>query len=140
MGKFDKLVEITLKKPEDFLKIKETLTRIGVPSHKQDTLYQSCHILHKQGRYAIVHFKEMFDLDGKPTDISEEDLARRNSICKLLEQWDLIVLVDPEKVKEPIAKEGSIKIIPFRDKSNWKLVSKYAIGKKVNTPQVPQKS
>lgn len=119
-------VEITLDDPEDFLKIKETLTRIGVASKKTRTLYQSCHVLHKKGRYAIVHFKELFALDGKLTDISENDVGRRNTIAKLLADWGLVTLVD--KVESPLADISTIKIISFKDKSNWILESKYTIG------------
>lgn len=120
------------KLPDDkaFLKIKETLTRIGVASKKDKILYQSCHILHKQGRYAIIHFKELFALDGKRSDFSEEDKARRNSIANLLAEWGLVILEDPEKTKEPVANMGLIKIISFTEKGDWQLVSKYNIGKK----------
>ena len=126
----NKLVEVLLSKPDDFLKVRETLTRIGVASKQDDILYQSCHILHKQGKYYIVHFKELFDLDGKPTDISENDYARRNTIANLLEEWGLIKLVNPEKSKEPIAPLSQIKIIAFKDKNNYQLVTKYNIGRK----------
>jgi hypothetical protein len=123
------MVEVTLKQPDDFLKVKETLTRIGVASKKSDTLFQSCHILHKQGKYYIVHFKELFALDGKPSDFTEEDQSRRNTITNLLEEWELLKIVNPEKV----ASSGSlstIKVIPFSQKSDWELVAKYNIGKK----------
>ena len=129
MISIDSMVEITLKQPDDFLKIKETLTRIGVASKKTDTLFQSCHILHKQGKYYIVHFKELFALDGKPSDFTEEDQSRRNTITNLLEEWELLKIVNPEKV----ASSGSlstIKVIPFSQKSEWELVAKYNIGKK----------
>lgn len=129
MISIDSMVEITLKQPDDFLKIKETLTRIGVASKKTDTLFQSCHILHKQGKYYIVHFKELFALDGKPSDFTEEDQSRRNTITNLLEEWELLNIVNPEKV----ANSGSlstIKVIPFSQKSEWELVAKYNIGKK----------
>lgn len=123
---------VWVKLPDDkaFLKIKETLTRIGVASKKDKILYQSCHILHKQGRYAIIHFKELFALDGKRSDFSEEDKARRNSIANLLAEWGLVILEDPEKTKEPVANMGLIKIISFTEKGDWQLVSKYNIGKK----------
>lgn len=124
-------VEIQLSDKDDFLKCRETLTRIGVASKTSNTLFQSVHILHKQGRYSLVHFKEMFLLDGKQTDISENDLARRNTVAKLLEEWKLVKLVDPLKTQTPApAPLNQIKIIPHRDKKNWQLVPKYTIGKK----------
>jgi len=129
MISIDSMVEVTLKQPDDFLKVKETLTRIGVASKKSDTLFQSCHILHKQGKYYIVHFKELFALDGKPSDFTEEDQSRRNTITNLLEEWELLKIVNPEKV----ASSGSlstIKVIPFSQKSEWEIVAKYNIGKK----------
>ena len=126
---FDGLgVEIELKSPEDFLKIRETLTRIGVSSRKEKKLYQSCHILHKRGKYAILHFKEFFILDGLESDISESDIARRNKICKLLEEWGLVVILDDDL--EPMVSMAQIKIIPHRDKSDWELVPKYHIGRR----------
>lgn len=124
------LVQITLKESDDFLKVKETLTRIGVASKKNNTLYQSCHILHKQGKYYIVHFKELFALDGKPSDINEDDLSRRNTIAKLLAEWGLLGIVTPSIV-EPADSMSSIKIIPFSQKKDWNLVAKYNIGKKI---------
>lgn len=127
---FDGLgVEIKLKSQEDFLKVKETLTRMGVSSKKEKKLYQSCHILHKRGRYAIMHFKEMLDLDGLETDISETDLGRRNTIVKLLIEWGLIDPVDPEEYKEPQISLAQLKIIPHKEKKEWELVPKYHIGK-----------
>ena len=125
------LVEVSLKDPDDFLKVKETLTRIGVASKKEKTLYQSCHILHKRGKYYIVHFKELFALDGKPTDISENDLARRNAIINLLEDWELINIVDSQQTEtpEPIYL-SQVKIISHKEKRDWQLVPKYNIGKK----------
>jgi len=123
------MVEVSLVKPEDFLKVRETLTRIGVASKKDSTLYQSCHILHKRGRYYIVHFKELFALDGKPTNISDEDVARRNRIATLLEEWGLLKILNPEKCSE-VAPMSMIKVIPYRDKSDWSLMPKYTIGKK----------
>ena len=124
-------VEITLTKPDDFLKVRETLQRIGVAAKNENVLYQSCHILHKRGSYAIVHFKEMFILDGKQSDLSDNDLARRNTIANLLAEWKLININDPEKTKLPApAPLSQIKIIAFKDKANWKLEAKYNIGKK----------
>jgi hypothetical protein len=123
-------VEIKLKQPDDFLKVRETLTRIGVPSKKDKVLYQSCHILHKQGRYAILHFKELFGLDGKPNNMTEEDVSRRNTIANLLWEWDLIELVDPDKTKDPVSPISQIKILPFKEKDQWKLTPKYSIGSK----------
>lgn len=133
MIRIEDMVEVTLRERDDFLKVKETLTRIGLASKKDDTLYQSCHILHKQGRYYIVHFKELFALDGKPTDITENDIARRNTIANLLEEWELIELTNPHKTVEPTVSMSQIKIIPHKDKDNWNLVTKYSIGKKLNT-------
>tara|TARA_Y100001970_G_scaffold101523_1_gene127494 strand:- start:15927 stop:16325 length:399 start_codon:yes stop_codon:yes gene_type:complete len=121
-------VEIKLRKSEDFLKIKETLTRIGIPSIKERKLYQSCHILHKRGKYYIVHFKELFKLDGKNTEIEEEDIQRRNLICSLLEEWELVELVDKNKIEDKLHIK-KIKIIPFSKKSEWELIAKYNIGK-----------
>lgn len=127
---FKEGVEVHLRDPEDFLKIKETLTRIGIASSQDNTLYQSCHILHKQGRYAIVHFKQMFLLDGKKSDFSEDDKARLNTIANLLHDWELYDLVDESKTEEPTVPIKDIKILSFKEKSNWKLVAKYQIGKK----------
>lgn len=121
-------VEIKLNKTEDFLKIKETLTRIGIPSVKERKLFQSCHILHKRGKYYIVHFKELFKLDGKESEIVEEDLQRRNLICSLLEEWGLIELVDKSKIEDKLHIK-KIKIIPFKQKDEWELITKYNIGK-----------
>tara|TARA_Y100000287_G_scaffold150363_1_gene125711 strand:- start:18 stop:416 length:399 start_codon:yes stop_codon:yes gene_type:complete len=121
-------VEIKLKKSEDFLKIKETLTRIGIPSIKDRKLYQSCHILHKRGKYYIVHFKELFKLDGKNTEIEEEDIQRRNLICSLLDEWELVELVDESKIQDKLHIK-KIKIIPFSKKEEWELIAKYNIGK-----------
>ena len=124
----ESMLEIYLNEPDDFLKVKETLTRIGVSSQKEDkTLFQSCHILHKQGRYFILHFKELFLLDGKPSNFTEEDLKRRNTIATLLSDWGLVELVDPSlAIKKTNLKQ--IKIVPFREKPNWNLNSKYNIG------------
>ena len=126
----DSLAEIELNDDEDFLKIRETLTRIGIASRKDRTLYQSCHILHKRGKYYIVHFKELFALDGKPTNFSDNDLGRRNAIVNLLAEWGLLTLVDVNKTTEPIVPLGQIKIIAHKDKSDWDLVAKYNIGNK----------
>ena len=128
------LVEITLSQEDDFLKVRETLTRIGVASKKDRTLYQSCHILHKKGQYYVVHFKELFALDGKPTDITENDLSRRNAIVKLLEDWELVKVVRKEQIETPAPIFLSqIKILTHKEKRDWQLVPKYNIGKK---PQV----
>ena len=123
-------VEIKLVEQDDFLKVKETLTRIGVSSRKEKVLYQSCHILHKQGQYYIVHFKELFMLDGKPSNISENDIQRRNAIAKLLEEWGLVTIVNPSIIGENVAPLYHIKIISFREKNDWQLTAKYNIGKK----------
>tara|TARA_Y100001938_G_scaffold151167_1_gene246776 strand:- start:1523 stop:1927 length:405 start_codon:yes stop_codon:yes gene_type:complete len=121
------MFEVTLKEPDDFLKVRETLSRIGVASRKEKKLYQSCHILHKQGRYYIVHFKELFALDGKKTNLSENDIARRNTIVNLLNDWGL---VDVNNVAEPAAPLSQIKVISFREKNDWMLETKYNIGKR----------
>lgn len=133
MIKVEDMVEVTLGEKDDFLKVRETLTRIGVPSKKEKVLYQSCHILHKQGKYYIVHFKELFSLDGKPTDITDNDIARRNTITNLLSDWDLIKIVDNEKTKDPTVSLSQIKIISHKEKGDWQLVPKYNIGKKPQT-------
>ena len=125
----DTLVEVTLKTEDDFLKVRETLTRIGVASRKTKTIYQSCHILHKQGKYYIVHFKELFALDGKPSNFGDEDKGRRNTIANLLSEWGIVTLVD-DKSKEPVAPLSQIKVLPYREKNEWNLVAKYNIGKK----------
>ena len=126
----ENLLEVTLGKEDDFLKIKETLTRIGVSSKTDNKLWQSCHILHKKGKYYIVHFKELFLLDGLSSTITENDLARRNTIAKLLEEWGLLKVVDKEKMSALLTGVNQIKIIPFKEKQNWELVPKYHIGKK----------
>lgn len=126
----ENMVEVAFKNEDDFLKIRETLTRIGVASKKNRTIYQSCHILHKQGRYYIVHFKELFALDGKPSNFAEEDIARRNTIANLLSEWGLISLIDPNKSAEPVAPLSQIKVLPYREKDEWELVAKYNLGKK----------
>ena len=130
MSIIDTMVEVALKEEEDFLKVRETLTRIGVASRKEKTLYQSCHILHKQGKYYIVHFKELFALDGKPTMFSDEDKGRRNTITNLLAEWGLITINDINTTAEPITPLSQIKIISHKEKSEWNLVAKYNIGKK----------
>ena len=122
-------VEITFKDKDDFLKIRETLTRMGVSSRKENKLFQSCHILHKRGRYAILHFKELFILDGLESDISDSDVARRNTIVNLLDEWGLLDILDIDSCQEPKASLGQIKIIPHRDKEDWELIPKYHIGK-----------
>jgi len=123
-------VEVKLPSPEHFLKIKETLTRVGIASKKDKTLYQSCHILHKQGRYAILHFKELFILDGKENNFSDEDRARRNTIVNLLEEWGLVNTLDASKAEDPIAPLSNIKILSHKEKADWQLLTKYQIGKK----------
>lgn len=130
MINLEELVEVKLTEPDDFLKIRETLSRIGVASKKDRTLYQSCHILHKQGRYYLVHFKELFLLDGKRSDFSEDDIGRRNTIANLLNEWKLLELVDTSKTKDPKAPLSQIKIISHKEKDSWNLVTKYNIGKK----------
>ena len=126
----DSLVEVSLKQDDDFLKVRETLTRIGVASRKDRKLFQSCHILHKLGKYYIVHFKELFKLDGKPSSITDEDVGRRNTITNLLAEWGLIDIRVPNSTADPIAPLSQVKIIPFKDKDQWELVAKYNIGKK----------
>ena len=123
----DLMLEVQLKEADDFLKVRETLSRIGVASRKERKLYQSCHILHKQGRYFIVHFKELFALDGKPTNISVNDLERRNTIAGLLEDWDLIEIIGNSVERAPLSQ---IKVLSFREKDEWILETKYNIGKK----------
>ena len=123
------MVEVTLGEPDDFLKVRETLTRIGVASRKEKKIYQSCHILHKQGKYYIVHFKELFALDGKNTNFSNNDLQRRNRIAQLLSDWGLIGIVDATRV-EDLAPLNQIKVLSFKDKDEWTLESKYNIGRK----------
>jgi len=126
----ESMIEVTLKQQEDFLKVRETLTRIGVASRKDKTLYQSCHILHKQGKYYIVHFKELFALDGKPTNFTEEDQCRRNTITNLLAEWGLVDIVKEGCTSEQVAPLSQIKIISHKEKDQWELVAKYNIGKK----------
>ena len=125
----DSMLEVTIKQPDDFLKIRETLTRIGVASRKDKTLYQSCHILHKQGKYYITHFKELFALDGKKSTLVENDIQRRNTIALLLQDCSLIEIVDTSKVENK-APLSQIKVLPFKEKNDWNLTAKYNIGKK----------
>ena len=128
------MVEVNLKEPDDFLKVRETLTRIGVASRKERKLYQSCHILHKKGQYYIVHFKELFALDGKKANLSENDLQRRNRIIKLLSDWGLVEIVKEDAI-EDVAPLSQIKVIAYKEKDQWILESKYNIGKKRQTPE-----
>ena len=123
------LVEVIFDEPDNFLKIKETLTRIGVSSRKSNKLYQSCHILHKRGKYYIVHFKELFALDGLSTDLSVSDIGRRNTIASLLNEWGLLEIVDPDVVVEPRVSMSQIKILSYKEKDEWELIPKYHIGK-----------
>ena len=123
----DQMLEVVLREPDDFLKVRETLSRIGVASRKERKLYQSCHILHKQGKYYIVHFKELFALDGKETNLSENDIARRNTIAKLLNDWKLVEVKGSMELSAPLSQ---IKILSFKDKDDWTLETKYNIGKK----------
>jgi len=125
-------LEVTLVKPDDFLKVRETLTRVGVASRNDRILYQSCHILHKQGRYYIVHFKELFALDGKHADLTDNDLQRRNTIAKLLVDWELVKILSPELFND-LAPLSQIKVISFKEKNNWDLQTKYNIGKRKHT-------
>jgi hypothetical protein len=130
MDIIDTLVEVRLKQPDDFLKVRETLSRIGVASQKQRILYQSCHILHKKGKFYIIHFKELFKLDGKPSNFTDDDLARRNTIANILAQWGLVDLVDPAKSASPIVPINHVKILSYKEKGDWTLEVKYNIGKK----------
>ena len=123
----ESMIECTLENPDDFLKVRETLTRIGVASRKDNTLYQSCHILHKQGKYYIVHFKELFALDGKQTNLTENDIARRNTISNLLKDWGLVSIMGDSSNVAPLSQ---IKVLSFREKDEWELCTKYNIGKK----------
>jgi len=130
MVDLSKFLEIELKEQDDFLKVRETLTRIGVSSRKEKVLYQSCHILHKQGRYYLVHFKELFLLDNKPSNLSENDIQRHNAIADLLEEWSLLKILNPDIMEDNIAPIHQIKIISFKEKDEWELITKYNIGKK----------
>ena len=124
------LIEVKIAEEEDFIKIKETLTRIGVASRKEKKLYQSCHIFHKQGKYYIVHFKEMFAIDGKPSNFSEEDKGRRNKIIELIQDWGLLKVVEADSIKDPLASMSQIKIINHKEKNEWTLEAKYNMGRK----------
>ena len=126
------LVEITFPEKDDFLKIRETLSRIGVASRKEKEIFQSCHILHKRGKYYIVHFKELFKLDGKQSNFDESDIARRNTIVDLLRQWSLVKVLDPKRIEEPRAPLSQIKVIPYKEKNQWKLTQKYSIGTNIS--------
>ena len=130
MVDLSKFIEVSLNEQDDFLKVRETLTRIGVSSRKEKVLYQSRHILHKQGQYYIVHFKELFALDGKPSNISENDIQRRNAIANLLEEWGLVKILNKKLLEDNIAPLHQIKIISFKEKDEWNLITKYNIGKK----------
>jgi hypothetical protein len=130
MVDINKFVEVQLQEQDDFLKVRETLTRIGVSSRKEKVLYQSCHILHKQGKYYIVHFKELFALDGKPSNITENDIQRRNAIANLLEEWGLVKILNRKVIEDNLAPIHQIKIISFKEKDDWELIPKYNIGKK----------
>ena len=129
----DQMIEVTLNEPDDFLKVRETLTRIGVASRKEKKIYQSCHILHKQGRYYIVHFKELFALDGKHANLTQNDVQRRNRIIQLLSDWGLIKISDADKVTD-LAPLNQIKVLAFKEKDDWTLESKYNIGRKKTDP------
>lgn len=126
------LVEITFPEKDDFLKIRETLSRIGVASRKEKELFQSCHILHKKGKYYIVHFKELFKLDGKQTNFDESDVGRRNTIIDLLRQWSLVKVLNPQQILDPRAPLSQIKVIPYKEKTEWKLTQKYSIGNTIS--------
>tara|TARA_Y100001972_G_scaffold110946_1_gene143198 strand:- start:267 stop:674 length:408 start_codon:yes stop_codon:yes gene_type:complete len=126
------LVEITFPEKDDFLKIRETLSRIGVASRKEKELFQSCHILHKKGKYYIVHFKELFKLDGKQTNFDESDMGRRNTIVDLLRQWNLVKVLNPQQILDPRAPLSQIKVIPYKEKNEWKLTQKYSIGNNIS--------
>ena len=132
------MIQVELEQPDDFLKVKETLTRIGVASRKENKLFQSCHILHKQGKYYIVHFKELFALDGKPTDFSENDVSRRNTIVNLLQEWGLVTIVSGDTLADT-APMNQVKIISFSEKEDWELIPKYNIGKKVEEKKPEEK-
>jgi hypothetical protein len=130
MSSVDTFLEVTLETPEDFLKIKETLTRIGIASKKENRLYQSCHILHKRNKYYIVHFKELFLLDGKHADFTVDDAARRNTIAHLLHEWGLLTIVSKDEFEQPTVPLSNIKILSHKEKQNWLLESKYTVGKR----------
>lgn len=126
----ENMLEVKLNDAQDFLKVRETLSRIGIASEQSKKLFQSCHILHKRGKYYLTHFKELFALDGKPVNFEEADLARRNRIANLLEEWNLITILDKSKASEPIASMSKIKIVPYKEKDEWEFVAKYNIGKR----------
>jgi hypothetical protein len=128
----DSMLEVILPEPDNFLKIRETLTRIGIASRKENKLYQSCHILHKQGRYFIVHFKELFALDGKESNITSNDIERRNTVTGLLQDWGLLKIIDNTKAEQKVSL-SQIKIVAYKEKEDWELVPKYNIGKKIVT-------
>ena len=130
MNIVETLIEVKLKEQDDFLKIRETLSRVGIAAKKERKLYQSCHILHKQGKYYIVHFKELFALDGKPTNFSDEDKGRRNTVVALLDEWGLVTIVNPSSIESPRATLNNIKILPYGQKDEWELCAKYNIGRK----------
>ena len=130
----DEMLEVTLNEPDDFLKVRETLTRIGVASRKEKKIYQSCHILHKQGRYFLVHFKELFALDGKHANLTQNDVQRRNRIAQLLADWGLINIVESSKIQD-VAPLNQIKVLAYRDKGDWILETKYNIGSKKKKPE-----
>jgi len=130
MIELESLIEVTFQQEDDFLKIRETLSRIGVASKKDKKLFQSCHILHKQGKYYIVHFKELFALDGKPSNFSEEDQGRRNTIANLMAEWGLLTLVDSKKSQSPLTPISQIKVLSYNEKDDWELITKYSIGTK----------
>ena len=130
----DQMIEVTLNEPDDFLKVRETLTRIGVASRKEKKIYQSCHILHKQGRYFIVHFKELFALDGKHANLTLNDIQRMNRIINLLSDWGLITIIKPESISD-VAPLNQIKVLSYKDKGDWTLETKYNIGKKKKVVQ-----
>lgn len=130
MNIVETLIEVKLKEQDDFLKIRETLSRVGIAAKKERKLYQSCHILHKQGKYYIVHFKELFALDGKPTNFSDEDKGRRNTVVALLDEWGLVTIVNPSSIETPRATLNNIKILPYGQKDEWELCAKYNIGRK----------
>lgn len=131
----EEMVEVRLKDKNDFLKIRETLERIGIGYNQNKVLYPSCYILHKKGRYFLVHFKEMFMLDGKPANFSEEDKGRRNTIANLLNDWELLELVNPDRSKDPVVPLSRVKILPFKEKGEWKIEHKYHIGKSKNVKE-----
>lgn len=135
MSLVDTFVEVTLNDPQNFLKVRETLTRIGVSSRTEKKLFQSCHILHKRGKYYIVHFKELFALDGLSSSLPDSDKARRNTIANLLEEWGLVKIVDKTKTADPLCPISHMKILPFSEKKDWEMIPKYTIGARVSQPK-----